>query len=418
MKGYSEFQLKSILKSTEELVTQARLNDIAREHQSIGSILDNRCLYALEVPKKRDRTQSKLEIEKRLHSRRGGRGESDIKAKADQALESFKDRGVNVEMLIGNYAIEQAIWKEKSSQMSYSQKRKYQYPELQRFKDSMTGIQRNIFKEKISEAIIALADRYRAECQAMKADMDLNGVFHPEANAHRVHCIYLMKLHKGIRSETIEDPILRRLLAEKGELARGLQEEEARKERLVQMIESANGASINKSELAAAIIEEELSAAPRASAIPKRSQPGGNPSLKLSKRTGVETDTAVTVKNTSLRKSASQPLKNTRQLEPIVAGRNRAQKVERLSSEKRASHVDAGGQSSPLRIRTRGEADDDDDDDQQSLKAGSAETANVLGTAKSPGPADDKIFKRMKRDRLGAADARTVRGLLWCLENY
>ena len=43
---------KSALKSTEELVTQARLNQIAKDHQSIGTVLDNRCLFDIEEPKR------------------------------------------------------------------------------------------------------------------------------------------------------------------------------------------------------------------------------------------------------------------------------------------------------------------------------------------------------------------------------
>ncbi len=165
----------AILKSAAELVTQARLHQIAKEHQSIGSILDDRCLYPLEEPKKRDRSQSKQEVDKRLHARRGGRGQEDIKMKAEQAVEAFRDQGVNVEMLVGNYQVEQQIWREKSAQPSYSQKRKYQFPELQHFKDTMPSILRNLFKEKISEAIITLSDKYREECRALKVDMDLNG---------------------------------------------------------------------------------------------------------------------------------------------------------------------------------------------------------------------------------------------------
>ena len=29
-------------------------------------------------------------------------------------------------------------------------------------------------------------------------EMDSHAIFHPEANAHRAHCIYLMKLYKGL----------------------------------------------------------------------------------------------------------------------------------------------------------------------------------------------------------------------------
>jgi hypothetical protein len=57
-----------------------------------------------------------------------------------------------------DYSVKQQIWKEKSGPTVYSQSRRFQFPELQK----------------------------------LKVDMDLNGVFHPEANAHLVHCIYLM----------------------------------------------------------------------------------------------------------------------------------------------------------------------------------------------------------------------------------
>jgi hypothetical protein len=52
---------------------------------------------------------------------------------------------------------------------------------------------------------------YRAEMRRVKDEMDSDGVFHPQANAHRVHCIYLLKLYKGISAHTIEDPVLKRL---------------------------------------------------------------------------------------------------------------------------------------------------------------------------------------------------------------
>ena len=38
-----------MLRTTEELVAQSRLNQIAKEHKSIGSILDDREIFALEV---------------------------------------------------------------------------------------------------------------------------------------------------------------------------------------------------------------------------------------------------------------------------------------------------------------------------------------------------------------------------------
>lgn len=56
------------------------------------------------------------------------------------------------------------------------------------------------------EALHDLARKYRQEMILLKRELNSSGVFHSSANAHRVHCMYLMKLYKGIRADTIEDP--------------------------------------------------------------------------------------------------------------------------------------------------------------------------------------------------------------------
>ena len=72
-----ESQFKSTLKSTEELVIQARLNQIAKEHRSIGSVLDKRTLFDIEEPKKlvfnrksKAADKSRDELENRMQMRR------------------------------------------------------------------------------------------------------------------------------------------------------------------------------------------------------------------------------------------------------------------------------------------------------------------------------------------------------------
>jgi hypothetical protein len=45
----------------------------------------------------------------------------------------------------------------------------------------------------------------------MKRELDSNGVFHPEANAHRVHCLYRLKLYKNLNCYSIEYPILKEM---------------------------------------------------------------------------------------------------------------------------------------------------------------------------------------------------------------
>ena len=36
----------------------------------------------------------------------------------------------------------------------------------------------------------------------------MSDIFHPNANSHRAHCQYVMKLYKSVTTDNIEDPIL------------------------------------------------------------------------------------------------------------------------------------------------------------------------------------------------------------------
>ena len=56
------------------------------------------------------------------------------------------------------------------------------------------------------ESLLNISNKIREEMALVKADMDLAGIFHPDANAHRVHCMYLMRVYNGTRADTIEDP--------------------------------------------------------------------------------------------------------------------------------------------------------------------------------------------------------------------
>jgi hypothetical protein len=203
-----------LLRATEELVTATRLEQIAKDNKSIGSILDTRIIQPLDEIKFQTKKAIKVDIEKRLQARRGGRSESDIVSKANLAVESFKDKGINVGILAGNYDLEERIWKDKSQKIIYSQRRKFQQPLLEEFLNSLTPHQKAVYNEKTTGALIRLSDKFRKECRDLKVSMDLNGIFHPEANAHRAHCLYLIKLNKGICAETIEDPILKEMLEE------------------------------------------------------------------------------------------------------------------------------------------------------------------------------------------------------------
>lgn len=193
---------------------EARLEQIAREHKSMGAVLDTRTLYPLEEIKFQTKRSLRVEIEKRLQGRRGGRAETDIKSKANLAVEAFKERGINVSILTGNYELEQKIWRNKASKKNYAQRRHLHYPELDEFLNSMSTNQVIEYQNRISQKLVELVEKYRKECADLKSEMDLNGIFHPDANAQRAHCIYLMKLEKGISSSNIEDPVLKKMYIE------------------------------------------------------------------------------------------------------------------------------------------------------------------------------------------------------------
>lgn len=244
---------KALMKQTEELVTKARLDQIAREHKSIGAILDDRVLFKIEEPKKRNKRQSfktALQLQREAELQ-------ELQA-ADDAQQVIKI--ANAALLLkkqNDYSTERQIWKEKSGPAVYSQARRFQFPDLQKFKESLTHEQQVQFKRRTNTALVALADKYREECKELKSDMDLNGVFHPEANAHRVHCIYLMKLYKGIRSDTIEDPILRQMQAEENQRLADLKALEIQKQELLRSMEAADFANMTPAQQEIALAEAE-----------------------------------------------------------------------------------------------------------------------------------------------------------------
>ena len=51
---------KALLRASEEMVAQARLNTIAKDHRSMGSMLDDRMLFRLEDPKRKGKKAAKV----------------------------------------------------------------------------------------------------------------------------------------------------------------------------------------------------------------------------------------------------------------------------------------------------------------------------------------------------------------------
>ena len=181
------------VKSADELVASSRLNVIEKEHKSFGSLIDHRQLFSLDdTPKPFKRRPAPVEDSAVLSSF--------LRATAlEHTPRTFPEAIDKTTPSVSNscYANEELIWRTKSNVPSYFQKRVYEDPTLQAFRDSLTPEQKKRNKELSIQALHDIADRYRAEMAKVKEEMDADGVFHPAANAHRVHCMYLMKIHKG-----------------------------------------------------------------------------------------------------------------------------------------------------------------------------------------------------------------------------
>lgn len=180
----------SNLNQADELVKQARLNAIEKEHRSRGSIVDNRELHKIVDPPSRVLQKlQKQESDRRLNSRKTNRGIDDETNPNDFDIQAFP-------LDDDDFENEEQMWKSKAATPAYIQKRRYENPELQKFRETMTTTQQSLFKVRTTEVLRNLARKLRAEMMELKRDLDRAGVFHSAANAHRVHCMYLMKLYK------------------------------------------------------------------------------------------------------------------------------------------------------------------------------------------------------------------------------
>lgn len=252
-----------MLRQAEELVAEVRLDQIARDHRSIGSILDNRKLHNLEEVRFQKRGL-RLDVEKRIQGRRGGRLDGDIKSIASSAVDAFRERGEGGP-LKDTYDLEERIWRNKSNKQSYSDRRRFQYPELEDFLRTMNAQQRIDYRKRSFQTLVKLVDKYRKECRELKEEMDLNGIFHPEANVQRIHCIYLMKLQKGISSDAIEEPVLKQMYREEHERQLNELDTAIKKEMMMKDLESQEmnttkrfGSSTNHEPLTPKLNEETM----------------------------------------------------------------------------------------------------------------------------------------------------------------
>ena len=229
-------------KKAAKMVEEVRLQTIQKEYKSSGALLDTRQLHrldAVETNAGREKAQSKMETQKRVDSRRGGRSHKEITQDAKKTIDTMMQKGQAI-VKTSNFENEELIWATKSADPNYSKKRKYDDPELHRFRLEMDMEQRKVYKVLCHDALVNLATNLREEMNTMKADMDLAGIFHPDANAHRAHCMYLMKLYNHIRAETIEDPVLRKMKSDIEERERAIRDEEKKQRELILSIERKN----------------------------------------------------------------------------------------------------------------------------------------------------------------------------------
>ena len=183
------------IKSADELVASSRLNLIEKEHKSFGSLIDHRQLFALEETPKPNRKAAVSSDDTAALSNFWKSAVLDVQSAPNNAAESNLNPGASI--ISHNYANEELIWRTKASVSTYFQKRIYEDPTLQAFRDNLTADQKKRSKDLTMKALHGIADKYRAEMAKVKEDMDADGVFHPAANAHRVHSMYLMKVYRG-----------------------------------------------------------------------------------------------------------------------------------------------------------------------------------------------------------------------------
>lgn len=202
-----------------ELVTMARLKKIESEHKSLGATLDKRSLYKIEDPKipsgREDRGTHRrtgvtsTQLEESVHSNEthhlpGHSGA--MKDKLDGARKGSEDSQLSdlqkIQLMVhskvaADFENEELIWKTKASAANYSLKRKFHNPVLQEFLENLSNEDRDQYNKRCRDAVFKLSAKLRDEMNAAKTQMNESGMFHPDANTHRAHCMYITKLFKA-----------------------------------------------------------------------------------------------------------------------------------------------------------------------------------------------------------------------------
>lgn len=110
--------------------------------------------------------------------------------------------------------MEYMVWKHKESEPRDSLERLVLRPRLEEFMHNLSPSQEDLLHKKITERVEGLTRRVRQKYEHMKASLDHRGVFHPNANAQRVHTLMLAELQKHLDIQRFEDEALEEMLNE------------------------------------------------------------------------------------------------------------------------------------------------------------------------------------------------------------
>jgi hypothetical protein len=108
-----------------------------------------------------------------------------------------------------SYRTEEQIWRTKSKTSGYFLKRQFERPDLNEFYKNMKPEICKKYKQLTKNLFHSVCDKLKKKC--FESQNKMSDIFDEEANAHRAHCQYIMKLYQMISSQTIEDPILQKL---------------------------------------------------------------------------------------------------------------------------------------------------------------------------------------------------------------
>jgi hypothetical protein len=392
-------------KKAAQMVELVRLQLIEKENRSAGALLDTRTLHKLDEAKVQigKATKAKLDGQKRVESRRMGRAEEELKKSSEDAIQNMMSKGIPI-VKTSNFENEELIWSTKSNDPNYSKKRRFDDPELQKFKNNLTADDRKLYKSLCHQALVDLATKYREEVEQVRSDMDLAGIFHPDANAHRAHCMYLMKLYNGIRADTIEDPVLRKIRSDIEEKKKKQEDDERRQRELIANYENKHTKKEKKS------VEETLAQVKQEEEAQKKAQ-------EDERQKAVEKLSLTALDGTS--KPPRRHINKSQSTEKLSRNNAQPQLKKSLSSK---ALLNPSGATATLTATLKGAGNPKSKDEskhqqQEQLQQLSDQVSNSTESsethAKSMAEAgmtdkNTKLFSKLKRGKLAGADPRSL----------